>query len=123
MTREHERWYPLSIVLISAGYLSYAISKAVFILCALSVALLLIPFPATRRKLLQAMLHQFLGFFTRSWLPLLGVYRVGQISGQPKRCPLVVHDSDPCSQQPFVAGPLPKLVHPRGQGAAAKNLP
>jgi 1-acyl-sn-glycerol-3-phosphate acyltransferase len=71
----------LSVLLISAGYLSYAISKCVFLLCALPLAVVLLPFPATKRRVLQGLLCAFLGFFTRKWLPLLRVYRVAEISG------------------------------------------
>ncbi len=81
MTFERQRWYPLSVLLISAGYVSYAICKGVFILCALPIGLVLIPFPAAKKRVFQAMLHHFLGFFTRSWLPWIGVYGMAEISG------------------------------------------
>ena len=81
MKSEAQRWYPLSIVLTAAGYASYALSKAVFLLFGLPVAVLLAPFPDLRKRVLQALIHRYLGFFTRTWLPFLRVYRVAEISG------------------------------------------
>ena len=75
------RFYPLSVLLISAGYASYALSKAVFILCAIPVALLLTPFPKAKAGVLRVLVHRYLGFFTRTWLPLLRVYRILEITG------------------------------------------
>ena len=81
MKGKRARFYPLSVLLISAGYASYAISKAVFILCAIPLALLLTPFPKAKSRVLRELVYRYLGFFTRTWLPLLGVYRIVEIAG------------------------------------------
>jgi len=76
-----ERFYPLTVLLFSIGYLSYFLSKAIFLLCAVPLVLVLAPFRQTKYRLLQAVTHRYLGAFTRTWLPALGVYRVVEISG------------------------------------------
>ncbi len=81
MKGARERSYPVTVLLLSAGYLSYGLSKAGFILCGAPVALLLAPFPKLKARVLQAMIHRYLAFFTRKWLPWLGVYRVVEIAG------------------------------------------
>jgi 1-acyl-sn-glycerol-3-phosphate acyltransferase len=81
MKDETERWYPLTVLLFAAGYLTYAVSKALFLVIALPLALLLAPFPRRRKRALQALIHYYLGFFTQRWLPFLGGYRIAEISG------------------------------------------
>ena len=46
--------------------------------------LLLTPWPRARQRLFQSVLHHFLGFFTRVWLPLFRVYHIVEISGREK---------------------------------------
>jgi 1-acyl-sn-glycerol-3-phosphate acyltransferase len=82
MDRPKERFYPLSVLLLVLGYVSYFISKAVFLVCALPLVVVLTPFPRAKYRLLQAGVHGYLGFFTRFWLPALGVYRVAEIAGR-----------------------------------------
>jgi 1-acyl-sn-glycerol-3-phosphate acyltransferase len=79
--KQHERSYPLTVLLYSAAYLSYFLSKAAFIVCALPLVICLSPFPQTKARLLQAMTHRYLAFFTRTWLPALGAYRIVEIRG------------------------------------------
>ena len=81
MNSPNDRFHPLSVLLVSLGYASYFISKAVFVVCSLPLLIVLLPFPQAKYRMLQAMTHRYLGFFTRAWLPLLGVYRVAEISG------------------------------------------
>jgi 1-acyl-sn-glycerol-3-phosphate acyltransferase len=81
MNSSRERFYPLTVVLCLLGYASYVLSKAVFFLIAAPTALVLAPFPRAKYRVLQSVIHRSLGFFTRIWLPLLGIYRVREISG------------------------------------------
>jgi 1-acyl-sn-glycerol-3-phosphate acyltransferase len=81
MKSRNERFYPLTVLLFSIGYGTYLFSKIVFVLCALPLVIVLTPFPRTKYRLLQAMIHRYLAFFTRTWLPAIGVYRIAEISG------------------------------------------
>jgi 1-acyl-sn-glycerol-3-phosphate acyltransferase len=49
----------------------------------MAVALVVIasPFPAFKHRALRVLTHKYLSVFTRIWLPLLGVYRIVEISG------------------------------------------
>jgi 1-acyl-sn-glycerol-3-phosphate acyltransferase len=75
------RPYFLTVLLFSAGYASYFLCKVVFVAAGAPVLLLLTPFPRVRYQFLQLTLRGFLAVFVRGWLPLLGVYRVVEVSG------------------------------------------
>jgi 1-acyl-sn-glycerol-3-phosphate acyltransferase len=68
-------------MLFSIGYLSYFICKAVFVVVAAPVVLLLSPFPRVRYRFLHRGLRGFLTVFARGWLPALGAYRIVEVSG------------------------------------------
>ncbi len=76
-----ERFYPFTVVRFTVGYASYFLAKTVFLVCGLPVLLLLTPFPRAKQRLLHSVTHAFLGFFTRTWLPALGLYRIVEVSG------------------------------------------
>jgi 1-acyl-sn-glycerol-3-phosphate acyltransferase len=75
------RFYPLTILMFSIGYLSYFLSKTIFLVCAVPLVVVLAPFPQTKYRLFQAVTRGYLEAFTRTWLPILGVYRIIEISG------------------------------------------
>ena len=74
-------FYPLKVALGCVGYASYFVSKGVFVVLVFPLFLILLPFPRTQQALLHAVILRFLAFFSRRWLPLLGVYRIAEISG------------------------------------------
>jgi 1-acyl-sn-glycerol-3-phosphate acyltransferase len=76
-----ERPYPLTVLLFSVGYLGYFLSKVLFVVAAVPLVIVLAPFPRAKYRLLHSITHRYLGFFTRTWLPALGVYRIVEISG------------------------------------------
>lgn len=76
-----EPFHPFTVLRFTLAYTSYLVSKCVFVVCALPVLLVLLPFPRFKYRLLLALIHRFLGFFTRRWLPLLGIYRLAEIAG------------------------------------------
>jgi 1-acyl-sn-glycerol-3-phosphate acyltransferase len=76
-----ERFFPLTVLRFSIGYGSYLLSKIVFVLAALPLVIVLWPFPRAKYWLLQTVTHHYLAFFSRVWLPALGVYRVAEIAG------------------------------------------
>jgi 1-acyl-sn-glycerol-3-phosphate acyltransferase len=76
-----EPFYPLKIALGCIGYASYFLSKIVFVALIFPVFLILLPFPRAQQLFLQVVTHRFLAFFSRSWLPFLGAYRIAEISG------------------------------------------
>jgi 1-acyl-sn-glycerol-3-phosphate acyltransferase len=80
-TQPRARPFALTLLIFSMGYASYWLSKAVLVICALPLLVVLRPFPRARDGVLHALVHRYLGFFTRTWLPLLGLYRVVEISG------------------------------------------
>jgi 1-acyl-sn-glycerol-3-phosphate acyltransferase len=75
------RPYWLTVLLFSAGYASYFLSKVIFVAAGAPVLLALAPFPRARYRFVQAMLRGFLAVFVRGWLPALGVYRIVEVSG------------------------------------------
>lgn len=79
-----ERIYPLMVLLNSFSYASYFLSKCVFVALGIPLFLLLTPWPRTRQRWVLAVLHHFLGFFTRVWLPWFRVYHIVEISGREK---------------------------------------
>ncbi|MEI7730365.1 MAG: lysophospholipid acyltransferase family protein [Verrucomicrobiota bacterium] len=81
MKTSGERFFPLTVLIFSLGYLSYFFTKTVCVLFGAPLMLLLTPFPRAKYQVLQTITHGVLGFFTRTWLPLLGVYRIAEISG------------------------------------------
>jgi 1-acyl-sn-glycerol-3-phosphate acyltransferase len=73
--------YPLKVALGCLGYASYFLSKFCFVALVFPVFLLLLPFPRAPQRFLQVVTHGYLGFFSRCWLPFLGVYRLAEITG------------------------------------------
>ena len=104
MSTQPVRFYPLTILMFSIGYLSYFLSKAIFLVCAVPLVVVLAPFPQTKYRLFQAVTHGYLGAFTRAWLPILGVYRIIEISGleragpagRPSGWPIIGDSWTPC---------------------------
>jgi len=74
-------FYPLKVLLACLGYASYFLSKVFFVVLIFPVFALLLPFPRTQQRFLQVVTHRYLGFFSRCWLPGIGVYRIAEISG------------------------------------------
>ncbi len=75
------RPFALTVLLALIAYTTYFASKAVFVVCFTPLLIVLIPFPNAKYRLLQLVTGGYLTFFTRRWLPLLGVYRIVEISG------------------------------------------
>ncbi|MGA2242169.1 MAG: lysophospholipid acyltransferase family protein [Verrucomicrobiota bacterium] len=84
MKTGNERFFPLTVLRFSIGYGSYLVSKIVFVLAALPLVFVLWPFPRAKYRLLQAVIHHYLAFFSRTWLPAIGVYRVVEIAGRER---------------------------------------
>lgn len=84
MKPSRERFFPLTVVCCSLGYLSYFVSKTVFVLCLVPLLLVLLPFPRTRHRVIHTLIHRYLALFTRGWLPAIGVYRVAEIAGRER---------------------------------------
>ena len=76
-----EPFYPLKVALGCLGYASYFVSKVIFVAIIFPVFLVMLPFPRTQQLFLQVVTHRYLGFFSRRWLPLIGAYRIVEISG------------------------------------------
>jgi 1-acyl-sn-glycerol-3-phosphate acyltransferase len=74
-------WYPLKVALGCLGYASYFLSKVVFVVLVFPLFVVLLPFPRTQPMFVQFVTLRYLAFFSRVWLPLLGAYRVAEISG------------------------------------------
>ena len=112
MSSERDRFYPLSILIFLSGYVSYGISKACFVICALPLIFLLAPLPEYRARVLHGLTHRYLGFFTRTWLPLLGLYRVVEITGlaqaQAVRPAVIVANHRGFMDGIFMLGLLPR---------------
>jgi 1-acyl-sn-glycerol-3-phosphate acyltransferase len=76
-----DRFYPLTILRFMVGYASYFLSKLVFAILAIPMVIVLGPFPQAKDRVLSVLTHRYLAFFTRIWLPALGIYRLGEVSG------------------------------------------
>jgi 1-acyl-sn-glycerol-3-phosphate acyltransferase len=76
-----EPFYPLKVALGCLGYASYFVSKIVLVAVVFPVFVLMLPFPRLQQSFLQTVIYAYLGFFSRRWLPFIGVYRVAEISG------------------------------------------
>jgi 1-acyl-sn-glycerol-3-phosphate acyltransferase len=77
----NDLFYPLRVALGCVGYASYFLSKVVFVVLIFPVFALLLPFPRVPQRFLQVVTHRYLGFFSRCWLPFIGVYRIAEIAG------------------------------------------
>ena len=88
MTAIGQGFFPFTVARFTAGYASYFLAKSMFLVCGLPVLILLTPFPSTKQRLLQVLSHAFLRFFTRTWLPALGLYRIVEITGLDQVLPL-----------------------------------
>lgn len=88
MTAPGQGFFPFTVLRFTAGYLSYFVAKSMFVGCALPVLILLTPFPGTKQRFLQATTHAFLRFFTRTWLPALGLYRIVETAGLEQVLPV-----------------------------------
>jgi 1-acyl-sn-glycerol-3-phosphate acyltransferase len=84
----HQDFYPFTVLRFSVGYVTYFLSKTLFVTGGLPLLILLTPFPTTKQRVLQAFSRAFLRFFTRTWLPSLGLYRFVEISGLEQALPL-----------------------------------
>ena len=80
-TSRPPRPYVLTVLLFSMGYVTYFLSKGVFVALAAPVLLVLTPFPKARYRFLQVTMRGFLTVFARGWLPALGLYRIVEVSG------------------------------------------
>ena len=76
-----ELFFPLKVALGCLGYASYFVSKGIFVVLIFPLFLIMLPFPRAQQRFLQVVTHRYLGFFSRRWLPFLGVYRIAGISG------------------------------------------
>ena len=76
-----EPFFPLKVGVSCLGYASYFLSKVVFVAVIFPLFLILLPWPRMQQVFLQVVTYRYLGFFSRRWLPLLGVYRIVEISG------------------------------------------
>ncbi len=75
-------FHPLRVAGLLLGYTTYFGMNFIFITSATPLLLLLTPFPRIQYRLLHFSVHNYLAFFTRHWLPLIGVYAVAE-AGQP----------------------------------------
>ncbi|MBL9137315.1 MAG: 1-acyl-sn-glycerol-3-phosphate acyltransferase [Verrucomicrobiales bacterium] len=73
--------HPWVVLRFCAGYASYFLSTVIFVVAGIPLLVVLAPFPRRRHQVLRTVTHRFLAFFTRGWLPLLGIYRVTEIQG------------------------------------------
>jgi 1-acyl-sn-glycerol-3-phosphate acyltransferase len=71
----------MTVMAVLIAYGSYLLSQIVFWVVLAPLVLLLTPFPRRKYQLLQSATHRYLALFTRTWLPVLGVYRIVEISG------------------------------------------
>jgi 1-acyl-sn-glycerol-3-phosphate acyltransferase len=81
MKASPEPFYPLKVALGCLGYVSYFVSKIIFVALVFPVFLIMLPFPRAQQHFLQVVTYRYLGFFSRRWLPFLGAYRLAEISG------------------------------------------
>jgi len=81
MNSDGKEIYPLKVALGCLGYASYFMSKVVFVVLVFPIFLVLQPFPRAQQAFLQLVMHRYLAFFSRRWLPFLGAYRIAEISG------------------------------------------
>ena len=96
MNCERAPFFPLTVVRFLIGYGTYFGGNFLFILLATPVLLVLTPFPRAQYALLHFIVHDYLAFFTRVWLPALGIYRVAE------------------SAPPAAAGPVIYVANHRG---------
>lgn len=84
MKASDERFFPLTLLLFSVGYVSYAVGQLLFLVAVAPLTLVLWPFPKVKDWVLQKCTRGFLLFFARFYLPALGLYRVVEILGKPE---------------------------------------
>jgi 1-acyl-sn-glycerol-3-phosphate acyltransferase len=66
------------------GYLSYGLSHLFCVLTAAPLIFLLWPFPGLKHRLLERFTRGYFRFFAHGYLPVLGIYRVAEITGLEK---------------------------------------
>ena len=78
---EARPFYPVQILRFVVGYGCYFGGNLAFLLCGLPLVILLAPFPRLQYRFVHWLVHAALTVLTRWYLPLLGVYRIVEISG------------------------------------------
>lgn len=81
MDKKAQRPFPLVVLLFSIGYASHFLTGLGFSVVVIPIFLLLSPFPRVKHRLIRSLLHGYLAFMTRTYLPWLSIYRVSEISG------------------------------------------
>jgi len=74
----------LTILRVAVGYISHLLGNALFVLCVLPLALLMTPFPRLKHRCLHSLVRAYLTFYTRVYLPALGIYEIAEVSGLEK---------------------------------------
>lgn len=79
MRTERALFFPLVVVRCLIGYATYFGANFLFVSAAWPVLLLLTAMPRVKAWVLRVAVHDYLAFFTRRWLPWLGIYRVAEL--------------------------------------------
>ncbi len=73
------RW--LSLLVAYVAYTGYGLGAAIVMVVFTALQIALFAFPRLRRRAFNGIFRWFLGFYTRTVLPLLGVYTIRELSG------------------------------------------
>jgi 1-acyl-sn-glycerol-3-phosphate acyltransferase len=76
-----QRPFFLTWILCNIGYFGYGLGMVVFLVVILPVVILLRPFKRLFETVVGNLLRPALFFLTRIYLPMLGIYRVAELSG------------------------------------------
>ena len=69
-------WYPLVVLRCLIGYAFFFFSNIGFMVLVVPFFLLLTPLPQIQKKTIRIIMHWYVVFLTRFWLPLLRVYTI-----------------------------------------------
>jgi 1-acyl-sn-glycerol-3-phosphate acyltransferase len=74
-------WRPWQVARFSIGYASHALAGFFFVLLMFPLSIALAILPNHRYRLVREVVNRYLALLFHHWLPLLGVYRIDEISG------------------------------------------
>lgn len=76
-----QRPFCLTVLAFSTGYASYLVSKILFVVVIFPLFICVAFWSHAKEFVFEKIVRRYLAFFTRTWLPFLGVYRFEEISG------------------------------------------
>ncbi|HVM60836.1 MAG TPA: lysophospholipid acyltransferase family protein [Verrucomicrobiae bacterium] len=109
MTTERQPFFPFTVLRFLIGYATYYGANFVFITVGGPLLLLLTFVPRAKAWIMQVVVHHYLAFLSRRWLPVLGIYQIAELPAAIPPQPVVyVANHRGFMDAPLLLGLLPR---------------